>query len=203
MNSAFHTIVVSLLTGAFAISVLGIVLRVYVQNWKKEWIPTIGKYADFMAWVSALTGFVLIFAALITGFAVWPIHAVLNSSILKNKIFTAVLLLIFWAVFLVIRYKFRERIWQSATLSVYYFLLGVGAFFWGVVTNSIGGDVAGNSSGFEYIVHLIGVDTRWSFYLPTWMLFILVGLGVVAAFVPSFFRQDQKQAPKDFKAKEM
>lgn len=187
MKPAFHTIIVSLLTGIFSISILGVVIRLYVQRFKPNLKDTVGKYADFMAWFSALLGFLLIFAALVTGFAIWPKTAVLNSSILKNKIFTAVLLLLFWAMFLFIRYRYRKELWNNGALSVYYALLALGAYFWGVVTNSIGGDVAGNSSGFEYLVRIFTVDTRWTFYLPNSIIGVIVGLGVISLILPNFF----------------
>lgn len=188
MKPAFHTIIVSLITGIFSISILGIFIRMYIQKFKPDLKNTIGKYADFMAWFSALVGFLLIFAALITGFAIWPTSAVLNSSILKNKIFTALLLLLFWAIFLFIRYRYRQQLWENKPLRIFYALLGIGAFFWGVVTNSIGGDVAGNASGFEYLVQLVTVDTRWTFYLPNTILLLLLGLGIVSIILPGFFK---------------
>ncbi|SES05619.1 hypothetical protein [Salisediminibacterium halotolerans] len=200
MNAAFHAIVVSILTGAFAISVLALVIRFYVQLKAKGKIETLGRYADFTAWISALTGFLLIFAAIVTGFAIWPLEAVMNSPILKNKIFTATILLVFWALFLWMRWRYKQRIYESTVLSAYYFLLGLGAFGWGVVTNSIGGDVAGNSSGFEYLMHLFAIDTRWSFYLPNWMLVVIVGLGVIAALLPSFLGKKREDAPKSFQS---
>lgn len=189
MKPAFHTITVSLLTGIFSVTVLGVIIRIYVEKFRPNVKETIGKYADFMAWFSALIGFLLIFIALITGFSIWPKTAVLNSSILKNKIFTAVLLLIFWGLFLFIRYRYRKGLWENGALSIYYALLAIGAFFWGVVTNSIGGDVAGNSSGFEYIVRIFAVDTRWTFYLPNSIIITLVVLGLLSLILPSFFKK--------------
>lgn len=200
MKPAFHTITVSVLTGIFSLTILGVFLRLFIQKFKPDLKDTVGKYADFMAWFSALLGFVLIFAALITGFSIWPKAAVLNSSILKNKIFTAVLLLIFWGLFLYIRYRYRKALWENGALSIYYSLLALGAFFWGVVTNSIGGDVAGNSSGFEYLVRIFTVDTRWTFYLPNSILLVIVGLGVVS-FVLSFFLKKKDVGPSQFNEK--
>lgn len=188
MKPAFHTMIVSVLTGIFSLTVLGVALRLYIQRFKPDLKDTVGKYADFMAWLSALIGFLMIFAALVTGFSIWPKMAVLNSSILKNKIFTSVLLLIFWGLFLYIRYRYRKTLWENTALSIYYSLLGLGAFFWGIVTNSIGGDVAGNSSGFEYLVRIFTVDTRWTFYLPNSILIVIVGLGVLAAVLPLFMK---------------
>lgn len=200
MKPAFHTMVVSLMTGIFSISVLGIALRLYVQKFKPNLKDTIGKYADFMAWFSAAVGFLLIFAALITGFAIWPIDAVLNSSILKNKIFTALLVLVFWAVFLFVRYRYKIQLWENGPLSIYYSLLGIGAFMWGVIANSIGGDVAGNPSGFEELPRLITVDTRWTFYLPTWTILFILGLGVVALVLPMAVKSQTKEVgPTSFK----
>lgn len=197
MNSAFHSMFVHLLTGAFAMTVLALFIRIYVQRWKKELIPTVGKYTDFMIWVTALAGFLLFFAALVTGALIWPMSAVLNSSILKNKIFTAILMMIFWGLVLFMRYKYRQDLWRNNLLAMYYSLLAIGAFFWGTVTNSVGGDIAGNSSGFEYIFHLIGVDTRWSFYLPTPILLMIVGLGVAAVVLPSFINRTEKSKPSE------
>lgn len=61
-------------------------------------------------------------------------------------------------------------------MTVYVTLLALSGFAFGMITNSIGGDVAGNPSGFENIVEILGVETRYTFYLPTWLnLAIIVG----------------------------
>ena len=49
----------------------------------------------------------------------------------------------------------------------------------GMITSSIGGDGAGNPSGFENIVRILGVETRYTFYLPTWLNVAIIAGGVI------------------------
>ena len=175
MKPAYHTIVVSLVTGLFFFAVLAVVARALLQ-WRKMGDRPIATYADRAAVGAAVIAIVLTVVGIITGFLQWPLEATLRSSLMRNKILAAFLLLAFWGMFLIVRLRRGADLWRSPVMTVYVTLLALSGFAFGMITNSIGGDVAGNPSGFENIVEILGVETRYTFYLPTWLnLAIIVG----------------------------
>ncbi len=193
MPPAFHAIVVSLITGLFFFTVLAVVVRLVMQWRGAESRSALAVGADQGALWAATIGTALIVAAMITGFAIWAPSAAINSPIMRNKILTAILLLVTFAIFIGIRWKVGERLWHNRTLSLFYGLLALAGFHWSMVTNSIGGDIAGIPSGYETLVQWSGVETRFTYYLPTWLL-VLIALVSVAMLVLAF---TDRSAPAD------
>lgn len=175
MKPAYHVIVVSLVTGLFFFAVLAVVVRALLQ-WRKMGDRPLATYADRAAVGAAVIAIVLTVIGIITGFLQWPLEATLRSSLMRNKILASFLVLAFWGMFLIVRLRRGADLWRSPVMTVYVTLLALSGFAFGMITNSIGGDVAGNPSGFENIVEIFGVETRYTFYLPTWLnLAIIVG----------------------------
>lgn len=175
MTPAFHTIAVGLVTGLFFFALLAILARVALRFLGKDDHP-IATYADRAAVGAVAIGLVLALVGLVTGFLQWPLEATLRSSLMRNKILASFLVLAFWGMFLIVRLRRGADLWRSPVMTVYVTLLALSGFAFGMITNSIGGDVAGNPSGFENIVEIFGVETRYTFYLPTWLnLAIIVG----------------------------
>jgi hypothetical protein len=180
MNPAFHIIAVSLLTGAFALAVLFFFMRVWAGPNPGPDREAIAKAADFGLLVSAGVGLALSLIAIVTGAFIWPWEAVMNSPLVKNKLTIVIIMTLIWGMFLYLRVRRGTALWQNPILRIYGGVLVVGGFFTNMVANSIGGDIAGSASGFERIVRLFGIETRFSFYLPTWAIAIIFLLAVVA-----------------------
>ena len=82
-------------------------------------------------------------------------------------------------------------------MTAYVTLLALSGFAFGMITNSIGGDVAGNPSGFENIVRILGVETRYTFYLPTWLNGATFAAGIVALAVAFIARRPPAKRPEE------
>lgn len=186
MTPAYHTIAVGLVTGLFFFAVLAILARATLRFLGKDDHP-IATYADRAAVGAVAIGLVLAVVGLVTGFLQWPLEATLRSALMKNKILAAFLMVAFWGMFLGVRWLRGPGLWKSKVMTVYATLLAVSGFVFGMITSSIGGDVAGNPTGFENIVRILGVETRYTFYLPTWLNVAIIAGGVillVLAFAP-------------------
>ncbi|MEX2356324.1 MAG: hypothetical protein WD535_04730 [Thermaerobacterales bacterium] len=173
MTPAYHSIAVSLLTGTFTLALVFTFICLWAARQGRQELL---KYADYGVRISAGFGFVLSLAGLLTGAFLWPAVAVLNSPLLKNKIFTVVMLVLIWGMFLALRWWKSRDVWQMGIYRVHMGLLAVTGFLANTISNSIGGDVAGNPSGFEGLIRLLGVETRYTFYLPDWF-----NIGLVVA----------------------
>lgn len=179
MRPAYHTIVVSLVTGLFFFALAAVLLRLVLRFTGREHTP-LATYADRAALGAAGLAVALTLVGIVTGFMIWPLEATLRSALIKNKILSAFLVVAFWGAYLGVRIKRGPALWHNPTMAIYAGMLAVSGFTFGMITNSIGGDAAGNPSGFEGIVRIFGVETRSTFYLPTWLNLTIIGLGIVA-----------------------
>lgn len=187
MPPAFHAITVSLLTGMFFFAMIAAVVRLAITWRKGDPTSKVAIAADLSSLWSATIGWVVVFGALVTGFSVWSLSAVTNSPVMRNKILAAVLLLVAFAIYIGLRFRVGPSLWQSKVMSVFAVFVAGAGFHWAMVANSIGGDIAGIPSGYENIVRLSGVETRFTYYLPDWLIITMVIASVVMlvlAFLP-------------------
>lgn len=182
MRPAYHTIVVSLVTGLFFFTMLAVLLRL-VLRWQGKDDSPLAVAADRAALAAAGLGVALNAVGIVTGFLIWPLEATLRSSLMRNRFLTAFLVLAFWGSYFAVRFKRGPEMWHSMAMSVYAFMLAASGFAFGMITNSIGGDAAGKPSGFEGIVRIFAVETRATFYLPTWLNLTIIVLGIVAVVI--------------------
>ena len=194
MNPAYHSIIVSLVTGLFFFAVIALALCAVLRLRGEADRPVV-TYADRAALGAASIAVALTVVGIVSGFLIWPLEAALRSPLIKSKILAAFLIVAFWGMYLYVRISRGPDLWRSAVMGVYVTLLGLTGFGFNLITNSIGGDAAGNPSGFENLVRLFGVETRFTFYLPTWLnLAIIVG-GVLALVVAYVGRQPGAAIP--------
>ena len=194
MRPAYHTIVVGLVTGLFFFALLAVLVRLALRVRSAEDSP-LATYADRAAIAAASLGLALTVIGIISGFLVWPLEATLRSPVMKNKILSSFLILAFWGAYLVVRIRRGAQVWHNLTMSVYLALLALSGFAFGMITSSIGGDAAGNPSGFENIVRIFGVETRFTFYLPTWLNLLIIVLGIGALVLGITMKRGQSADP--------
>ncbi len=173
---AFHAITVGLTTGMLALALFAVLVKLYADA-RPQRDSRLGAYADGAAIFGVSVGLVFMLGALVTGFAQWPLEAYLHSPIGKNKIFTALVALMFWVGFLLLRWRAGDGLWRDRRLVALYTFLALGGFAFIVFTNSIGGHIAGKPSGFERMVMALGVETRRTFTLPVWASITLMLVG--------------------------
>ncbi len=188
---ALHTILVEMTTGMLVLSTLAIFALTWQVCFSKR---TTGKYLDALdgiALFGASIGTVALIFAIITGYRQWPVEALMNGTIAKNKIFTGYMALSFWGAFLAVRLSAGKSLWNRRGLSIFSMFLGFAGFLYIVFTASIGGTLAGKPSGFEEIARTI-VETRETFVLPIGVNVMLILLGIAAPLLV-YFRFGKKK----------
>jgi len=171
--AAFHAMATALLSGAFFLAVIFLLVRLWARGNRDERRAQVGHYADYGLYLAVAVGWLFSLAAVVTGFLIWPLEAVLNSPIIKNKLTIVLMLVVIWGAFLYVRWQVGNRLWQNPLLTLFASLSVLVGFFFNLLANSIGGDAAGNASGFEQIVRIVGIETRMTFYIPTWTIVVL------------------------------
>ena len=193
MNPAFHSIVVHVLTGTLMFGTFAAValfaLRFSVLARFRYLAPAADMAALFAIWI----GTVVSVAGMVTGFAIHSLESSLNSPVIRNKISAGILLILTYGIFLFLRHRIGSRIWNNDLTAGFAAFLAVAGMHWNIVTNSIGGTVAGVPSGYEYIVRFSGVETRFTYYLPSWTLLAIAAVAI-AMLVLAFTDKGSKDA---------
>ncbi|MFU8839502.1 MAG: hypothetical protein ACNA8R_02130 [Nitriliruptoraceae bacterium] len=178
MNPAFHSIVVHVLTGTLIFgtgaAVALFALRFSVLARFRYLAPAADMAALFAIWIGTLVSL----AAMVTGAAIHSLEASLNSPVIRNKISSGILLIVSYGLFLFLRHRIGPRLWNNDLMAGFAAFLTAAGLHWNIVTNSIGGTVAGVPSGYENIVRFSGVETRFTYYLPSWTLLLIAAVGV-------------------------
>jgi uncharacterized membrane protein len=123
----------------------------------------------FLLFLGAVTG-ILAFGV---GLLVWPAEAATSSPLARNHMLLAGWSLAYWIVLWLLRWRGGERVWQGLWRWV---MLGLAALGVGLqtITGTLGGYLAGNPSMVSDIVRLLGWEVYTTFYLPTWLLVLLL-----------------------------
>ena len=134
---------------------------------------TLARAADgaltFLLFLGAVTG-ILAFGV---GLLVWPIEAATSSPLARNHLLLAGWSLAYWIVLWLLRWRGGERVWQGLWRWV---MLGLAALGVGLqtITGTLGGYLVGNPSAVSEIVRRLGWEVFTTFYLPNWILVLLV-----------------------------
>ena len=126
----------------------------------------------------ALTGA----AAFAAGLLVWPPEAVASSPLARNHVLLGAWSLAYWTVLWLVRWRAGERVWEGLSRWIMLALaaLGVGLQ---TLTGTMGGYLAGNPSAVSDVVRKLGWEVFTTFYLPGWMLGVVVIAAILLAAV--------------------
>jgi hypothetical protein len=164
--TAYHVMLVHFPIALWTTAALVIVLRVFSAG-------KLARAADAVLAPLLLVGVVTGALAFAVGLLVWPPEALSSSPLARNHVLIASWTLTYWAVLWVTRWRGGERVWQGVWRWIMLGLAGLGVGLQ-AVTGTLGGYLAGNPSAVSEIVRRLGWEVFTTFYLPTWMLAILV-----------------------------
>ena len=164
--SAYHVMLVHFPIALWTTAALIILMRAFSDG-------TLARAADgalpLVLFLGAVTG-ALGFAA---GLLVWPAEAVASSPLARNHLLLASWSLAYWTVLWLLRWRGGERVWQGIWrwLMLGLAVLGIGLQ---TITGTLGGYLAGNPSAVSEIVRRLGWEVFTTFYLPNWVVLLLV-----------------------------
>ncbi len=118
-------------------------------------------------------------AAWFVGTMVWPADTLQTSPLGRNHMMAASWSLAYWTVLMAIRWFAGPAIWDTVLNRVIMLLLGGLGGVLLIITATIGGHLAGSATYLTEILRMIGWEVYATFYLPDWMLLVLVALIVL------------------------
>lgn len=127
--------------------------------------------------LGVLTGVI----AYVIGLSVFPYEAISSSPLGRNKLTVATWSLAYWTLLAVTVQRLGERAWQEKTSR--WVMLGLGLLGGGLltITGALGGHLSGSPSAVSQLFRLLGWEVYTTFYVPTFMLVVLIVTAVVLA----------------------
>lgn len=119
--------------------------------------------------LSVITGFIAYFI----GLSVFPYEAISSSPLGRNKLIAATWTLAYWTLLAITVWRLGEQVWRGTSRWVMLLLglLGGGLL---TVTGALGGHLSGSPSAVSQLFRLLGWEVYTSFYVPNFMLVLLV-----------------------------
>lgn len=120
-------------------------------------------------------------ADLLVGLMVWPWESMMASPIGRNHVLMAGWTLMLWAVVLWVRWRAGEAVWEGAARWAMVVLALVGSTLL-AITGTLGGHLAGASTGLSALLRALGWEVYRTYYVPdltVWVLLALAALLVV------------------------
>jgi hypothetical protein len=183
MKPAFHSILVHMITGPLIVTFLAASFRFWLRPRSGIGL-TVQRACDPIAFYSTLFGIIFVIFTFFTGLMLRPIEAFISSPIAKNKIVLALLTMTCWYAWFFLRLRMGGLIWDRSRFHAHFaYVMCLAATIFLVATNSIGGQLAGNPSGYEQFSQALGFRTRHALYFPTLLNVALVVIGIA---VPAF-----------------
>jgi len=169
--SPYHVMLVHFPIALWTVAALVILLRAFSDG-------TLARAGDAvltpLLFLGALTGAM----AFAVGILVWPIDAVASSPLARNHLLLAGWTLAYWTVLWITRWRGGARVWEGPWRWIMLGLAALGVSLQ-TVTGTLGGYLAGNLSIVSEIVRRLGWEVFTTFYLPDWMLIVVVAVAVV------------------------
>jgi uncharacterized membrane protein len=164
--SAYHVMLVHFPIALWTTAALIILLRAFSEG-------ALARSADRV--LAPLLAIATLIGALAfaVGLMVWPIEAVASSPLARNHVLLASWALAYWALLWLIRWLGGEQVWQGLWR---WTMLGLAALGMGLqtITGTLGGYLAGNPSAVSEVLRRLGWEVFTTFYLPDWVLGLLV-----------------------------
>ncbi len=169
--SPYHHLLVHFPIALWTVAALVIVLRALSDGTLARNAATV--LVPLLA-LGVLTGVV----AYAIGLSVFPYEAISSSPLGRNKLTAATWALAYWTLLAVTVRRLGESVWQGASRWVMLLLglLGGGLL---TVTGALGGHLSGSPSAVSQLFRLLGWEVYTTFYVPNFMLALLV-VGAVA-----------------------
>ncbi|WP_280548057.1 MULTISPECIES: hypothetical protein [unclassified Halomonas] len=118
--------------------------------------------------------------AITTGLMVWPLEASTASPLVRNHILTALWSLGVFTMLTVLVWRAGSSAFDGASrwVLVILALIGISIF---ATTGTIGGHLVGATTQFSELLKLFGWDVYHTFFVPTWVIVVMVLIGIACA----------------------
>jgi hypothetical protein len=113
-------------------------------------------------------------AAYILGQLVWPPSTLQKTPLGRNHMIGATWTLSYWAAVLFLRWRAGQHVWEGRLRRLVMVILGALGAGLLAITGTLGGHLHGAPAYLSEILRMLGWDVYTTFYVPTWVLGVLM-----------------------------
>lgn len=167
----YHHLLVHFPIALWTVATLIIVLRAFSEG-------RLARNAEAVLAPLLVLGVLTGVVAYAIGLMVFPYEAISSSPLGRNKLIAATWALAYWSLLAVIVWRLGEAVWKG---SARWIMLGLGLLGGGLLTvaGALGGHLSGSPSAVSRLFRLLGWEVYTTFYVPNFMLVVLVLTAVV------------------------
>lgn len=202
-----HQVTVELCTGFLLLAGLSVAARAAAEVWTRglggrmrrldRWASVVAGVAEPASLVALFAGVAGAFLSMYTGSRAWPEADLVTSPAVHNKLLLVGLSQTLFLSALVMRLRFRARIWEAPSTGASYALLVLLGDAFMVLQNSVGGHLAGTGSLLDDLLGSVGIDPESMWVLPSWAaLSALVAFPLATALVARRLRASAREAAR-------
>lgn len=118
--------------------------------------------------------------AIISGLLTWPLEASIASPLARNHILTALWSLGVFTMLTALVWRAGSAAFDGARRWVLLLLALIGTFIF-ATAGTLGGYLAGSTPQFSALLKLLGWDVYHTFFVPTWVIAVMVLIGIACA----------------------
>ena len=130
--------------------------------------------------------------AYVLGQLVWPPSTLQKTPLGRNHMIGATWTLSYWAAVLFLRWRAGEYVWRGRLRRLVMVILGALGAGLLAITGTLGGHLHGAPAYLSEILRMLGWDVYTTFYVPTWVLAVLV---IVIVAMPMLAKRTSRGAP--------
>lgn len=170
-----HSITIEMCTGFLLLAGIAIISRLAADAWLRRlrghvarfdrWAENVSKFAEPASYFALTAGILATFVSMVTGSLAWPVDELIASPVVHNKILTTAASQTFFIGALVLRSRYKARIWSTVPTSLGYSLTVLSGVALMTLQNSIAGHLAGKGSLLDDFLHSLDISSHvvWAF----------------------------------------
>lgn len=198
-----HEVTVEMTTGFLMLAGLTVGAKLAADMWLRRfagrfwrldrWSRAVGTFAEPTSFVALAAGVCAAFVTMWTGSHVWPAAELWSSPTVHDKLLLVGLSTTFFLGALVLRARFRSRIWRTPTTGAFYALLVLVGNGFLVLQNSVGGHLQGTGSLLDPVLQMVNLDETVMWVFPARAALVcLVAFPLVAAVLGAKLRASNR-----------
>jgi hypothetical protein len=165
---ALHSLTAELHGGFLALAAVCIILTALAQivmHFNESMPKSLVKaamrsrgYLDATGYVAAIAGVLALPLSAYTGSGTWPMDALLDNAVVRNKIVLTVFATTLWASVASIRWRFGRSLWTCPSMAALYTILAMVAMGITATAGSLGAHLTKGESILDFMWNLIGIN---------------------------------------------
>ncbi len=115
-------------------------------------------YLDATGYVAVVAGVFALLLSAFTGSQAWPMDALLDNAVVRNKIVLTVFATTLWAMVASVRWRFGRPLWTCPSMAACYTVLAIVAMGITSTAGSLGAHLTKGESILDFVWNLVGVN---------------------------------------------